>query len=143
MPSGRPTDRAITIFSAEGRLYQVEYAMKAVNQQNTTTIGVRGEHCAIVVTQKKVPDALVDASSVTHMHTISKNIGCCVTGLEGDGRFKVDQARQEANQWSYSAFNNWCPAGRNLVIFEVFSMKFLPKKSIDSESMPKINDSYI
>jgi len=101
MPSGRPTDRAITIFSAEGRLYQVEYAMKAVNQQNTTTIGVRGEHCAIVVTQKKVPDALVDATSVTHMHTISKNIGCCVTGLEGDGRFKVDQARQEANQWSY------------------------------------------
>jgi len=101
MPGNRPTDRAITIFSAEGRLYQVEYAMKAVNQQNTTTIGVRGENCAIVVTQKKVPDQLIDETSVSHLHRISKNIGCCVTGLEGDGRFKVDQARQEANQWSY------------------------------------------
>ena len=102
MPSGhRPTDRAITIFSAEGRLYQVEYAMKAVNQQNATTIGVRGEDCAVVVTQKKVPDALIDETSVTHLHKISKNIGCCVTGLEGDGRFQVDQARQEAVNWSY------------------------------------------
>jgi len=100
MPN-RPTDRAITIFSAEGRLYQVEYAMKAVNQQNTTTIGVRGENCAVVVTQKKVPDALIDETSVTHLHKISKAIGCCVTGLEGDGRFKIDQARNEAVNWGY------------------------------------------
>jgi len=79
----------------------VEYAMKAVNQQNVTTIGVRGEQCAVVVTQKKVPDALMDETSVSHLHKINQCIGCCVTGLEGDGRFKVDVARKEASEWMY------------------------------------------
>jgi len=94
-------DRHLTVFSPEGRLYQVEYSMKAINQANTTTIGVKGEDCAVIVMQKKIQDALIDESSVTHMYSISKAVGCCVTGLEADGRYKIMEARNAAIDWKY------------------------------------------
>ena len=60
-----------------------EYAFKAINAENVTSLGVRGQDCAVVVTQKKVPDKLMVADSVAHLFSITPTIGCVMTGLIG------------------------------------------------------------
>ncbi|XP_034912306.1 proteasome subunit alpha type-6 [Populus alba] len=99
--SGAGYDRHITIFSPEGRLFQVEYAFKAVKAASTTSIGVRGSDSVCVVTQKKVPDKLLDQTSVTHLFPITKFLGLLATGITADARNLVQQARNEAAEFRF------------------------------------------
>ncbi|KAK1280420.1 Proteasome subunit alpha type-6 [Acorus gramineus] len=99
--TGGGYDRHITIFSPEGRLYQVEYAFKAVKASGITSIGVRGKDSVCVVTQKKVPDKLLDQTSVTHLFSITKYLGLLATGMTADAKSLVQQARNEAAEFKF------------------------------------------
>jgi len=92
-------DRHITIFSPEGRLYQVEYATHAVKSNGVTSVGLKGEDTVVFATQKKVSEKLMDPECVTSMYQITPHIGCCLTGMVPDGKALVMRARQIASKF--------------------------------------------
>jgi len=100
-------DRHITIFSPEGKLYQVEYAFRAVKGCNLTAIAVKGEDTVCLVVQKKVPsqqlqqDQLLDPRCVTSLYNVTDYVGTAVVGMAADCRALVYQARNMAAQFAF------------------------------------------
>jgi proteasome alpha subunit len=84
-------DRSLTMFSPEGRLYQVEYALEAV-KRGTLCLGVKSNAGAVIVTRKKYTK-LMDPSTIQKIFKMDENIGCAIAGLHADSRILVDYAR--------------------------------------------------
>ncbi|WP_049925408.1 archaeal proteasome endopeptidase complex subunit alpha [Halopiger goleimassiliensis] len=95
-------DRGITIFSPDGRLYQVEYAREAV-KRGTASIGVRTDDGVVLAVDKRVPSPLLEDSSVEKIHKADDHIGIASAGHVADARQLIDFARRQAqvNQLRY------------------------------------------
>jgi 20S proteasome subunit alpha 1 len=89
-------DRHISVFSPEGRLYQVEYALKASKSLGLNIVGVRGKNSVAVAAQKSHPEKLADDSYQTSIYQISGSLGMAVSGILPDGFALVQRARQIA-----------------------------------------------
>lgn len=94
-PKGLGYDRGSTIFSPDGRLFQVEYAIEAV-KRGTTAIGIKTtEGCSLVV-QKRLHTSLVEKDMVKKIFSIDDQIATAIAGLTADARILVNQARIQA-----------------------------------------------
>ena len=95
-------DRAITVFSPDGRLFQVEYAREAV-KRGTTAAGVKAKDGVVLLVDKRITSRLIEAESIEKIFQIDDHIGVATSGLVADARALVDRARVEAqvNMVSY------------------------------------------
>ena len=90
-------DRAITMFSPDGRLLQVEYAKKTV-RQGSTAIGIVCADGILLVTDKRVVDSLVVPESVEKIWQIDDHIGATASGILSDARVLIERAQLKAQQ---------------------------------------------
>ena len=95
-------DRASTVFSPDGRLYQVEYAREAV-KRGTTAVGIKVNEGVVLLVDKRVSSRLIEANSIEKIFQIDDHIGAATSGLVADARALIDRARVEAqvNRVSY------------------------------------------
>ncbi|WP_409201003.1 archaeal proteasome endopeptidase complex subunit alpha [Methanobrevibacter sp. DSM 116169] len=88
-------DRAITVFSPDGRLFQVEYAREAV-KRGTTSLGVKSDEGIVLVVDKRTSSKLVETKSIEKIFQIDDHIGAATSGLVADARSLIERARIES-----------------------------------------------
>src|SRR6056297_768111 len=88
-------DRGITIFSPDGRLYQVEYAREAV-KRGTASIGIRTPEGVVLAADKRSRSPLMEPTSVEKIHKADDHIGAASAGHVADARQLIDFARRMA-----------------------------------------------
>ncbi len=85
-------DRAITVFSPDGRLFQVEYALETVNR-GATIVGIVCPEGVVLGAEEKIESKLQDSSFTWKIFAVDTHIGAAVVGLGSDARILIDQAR--------------------------------------------------
>ena len=88
-------DWEITVFSPDGRLFQVEYAREAV-KRGTTTVGIKFKNGIALIVDKRITSRLIEPNSIEKIFKIDEHIGCATSGLVADARALVERARLEA-----------------------------------------------
>jgi proteasome alpha subunit len=95
-------DRAITVFSPDGRLFQVEYALETVNR-GATIIGIACSEGIVLGAEEKIETKLQDTNFTWKLYAVDDHLGAAVVGLGSDARILIDQARifAQSNRLTY------------------------------------------
>jgi len=94
-------DRAITVFSPDGRLFQVEYVMELVNR-GATILGIECAEGLVLGSEENV-EVLEEAGYSWKIFRVDDHIGAAIVGLSSDARILIDQARiyAQSNKLTY------------------------------------------
>lgn len=76
-------DNDVTVWSPQGRLHQVEYAMEAV-KQGSATVGLKSESHVVLVALKRASSEL--SAHQKKIISIDNHCGIAIAGLTGDAR---------------------------------------------------------
>lgn len=90
-------DRAITVFSPDGRLFQVEYAREAV-KRGTTACGMIYSDGVLLAVDKSISSRLIVPRSIEKIFQVDEHIGIATSGLVADARRLIEEARIKAQR---------------------------------------------
>ncbi|MCV0372528.1 MAG: proteasome subunit alpha [Nitrosopumilales archaeon CG15_BIG_FIL_POST_REV_8_21_14_020_37_12] len=101
LPAQQGYDRAITVFSPDGRLYQVEYAIETV-RRGTIAIGVKCKEGIVIAVEEK-PRKLQISDTAQKIFQVDDHVGIAAAGYIPDARSQVDNARffSQSNKMIY------------------------------------------
>ena len=91
-------DKSLSIFSPEGTLSQVEYALEAV-KKGGLSIGMIGKQCIILAAERKAVPKLQDQRTIRKINRIDSHISMTFSGIIADSRSLSDYARLESQSF--------------------------------------------
>ncbi|KAI1846348.1 hypothetical protein JX266_007553 [Neoarthrinium moseri] len=95
----RRYDSRTTIFSPEGRLYQVEYALEAISHAGTA-IGILAKDGIVLAAERKVTSKLLEQdTSAEKLYVLNDNMICAVAGMTADANILINYARTAAQRY--------------------------------------------
>ncbi|TEA30459.1 hypothetical protein DBR06_SOUSAS8710047, partial [Sousa chinensis] len=97
---GTGYDLSVSTFSPDGRVFQVEYAMKPV-ENSSTAIGIRCKDGAVFGVEKLVLSKFYEEAH-KRLFNVDRHVGMAVVGLLADARSLADIAREEASNFRFN-----------------------------------------
>merc|ERR1739838_1082963 len=94
----RRYDSKTTIFSPEGRLYQVEYAMEAIGHAGTC-LGILANDGIVLAAEKRNTNKLLDEVFLSDkIYKIDEDMACSVAGITSDANVLTNELRAIAQR---------------------------------------------
>jgi len=95
---GTGYDLSASQFSPDGRVFQVEYAQKAV-ENSGTAVALKGKDGVVFAVEKLVTSKLYETGANRRIFGVDTHIGMAVAGLLADSRQIFETARKEASDY--------------------------------------------
>ena len=99
---------SLTTFSSDGSLDQVNHAITAANN-GETSLGIKTKDGVILACEKNLNSILIDETSFTKISNLSKYIGCTYSGLGPDYKVLLKKARKEFQKYKLKFMDDLMP----------------------------------